>query len=198
MSEHAAGLGVDEIVELLARGAGRPLRDGSSVSQLDHALQTASLLEREVPADHERAAAGLVHDIGHLMPGVGDEAHAAAAAAAVRGALGMRVAGLVALHVAAKRYLLAVEPAYGAGLAPDSVASLVAQGGPMPPDEVAAFAALPLAPAAVALRRADDGGKVEGLVVRDLDHWVPVLQGAPVRTGWPPARVLTRRRRIRM
>ena len=43
----------------------------------------------------------------------------------------------------------------------------------MSPVEVAAFGALPLAPAAVALRRADDSGKVEGLVVRDLGHWVP-------------------------
>jgi len=183
VSEHAAGLGVDEIIELLARGAGRPLRDGSSVSQLDHALQTASLLEREVPADHELAAAGLVHDIGHLMPGVGDEAHAAVAAEAVRRALGSRVAGLVALHVAAKRYLVAVEPAYGAELASDSVASLAAQGGPMSPDEVATFAALPSAPAAVALRRADDRGKVEALVVRDLDHWVPLLQGLSEQGG---------------
>jgi len=87
------------------------------------------------------------------------------------------VADLVALHVQAKRYLVATEPGYGAELASDSVASLANQGGSMSPDEVAAFGALPLAPAAVALRRADDRGKVEGLVVRGLGHWVPLLQG---------------------
>ncbi len=183
MSEDAVGLGVDEIMELLATGAGRPLREGSSVSQLDHALQTASLLEHEVPADHELTAAGLVHDIGHLVPGVGDDAHATVAAEVVRAVLGGRVADLVALHVQAKRYLVATNPGYGAELGPDSVASLATQGGPMTPDETAAFEALPLAPAAVALRRADDSGKVEGLMVRDLNHWAPVLRGLSEERG---------------
>ena len=183
MSERATGLSVNEIIELLATGRARPLRLGSSVSQLDHALQTAAFLERDVPDDQELVAAGLVHDIGHLVPGVGDEAHAAAAADAVRDALGARVAGLVALHVQAKRYLVATEPDYGDELASDSVASLTTQGGPMSADEVAAFAMLALAPAAVALRRADDSGKVEGLVVRDLGHWVPVLRGLSLRGG---------------
>ena len=172
-----SGLGVGGIVDLLATGAARPLRHGSSVSQLDHALQTAALIGRQAPDDHELMAAGLVHDIGHLVPGVGDAEHAAAAAATVRGALGDRVADLVALHVEAKRYLVATEPGYGAELASDSVASLANQGGSMSPDEVSAFEALPLAPAAAALRRADDSGKVDGLVVRDLAHWVPLLRG---------------------
>ena len=101
----------------------------------------------------------------------------------MRDELGDRVAGLVALHVQAKRYLVATEPHYGDELAADSVASLTTQGGPMSPDEVAAFAMLPLAPAAVALRRADDSGKVEGLMVRDLGHWVPVLRGLSKRGG---------------
>ena len=70
-----------------------------------------------------------MHDIGHLLPGVGDAAHASAGAEAVRAALGARVAGLVALHVEAKRYLVATEPGYGGGLGPDSVASLATQGG---------------------------------------------------------------------
>ena len=89
---------------------------------------------------------------------------------------GARVAGLVALHVEAKRYLVATEPGYGAGLGPDSVASLATQGGSASPGEVADFAALPLASGAIALRRADDSGKVEGLVVGDLPSWVPLLR----------------------
>ena len=70
----------------LQRGrAGRPPGHGRSdpqlsptvpVSQLDHALQTAALLERSHPDDDELAVAGLVHDIGHLLPGGTDEAHA--------------------------------------------------------------------------------------------------------------------------
>ena len=177
MSERPPGLGTDEIVRLLAAAAARPLYAGAAVSQLDHALQTAALLQDRYPDDPELAAAGLVHDIGHLLPGVGDAAHASAGAAAVRTALGARVAGIVALHVEAKRYLVATEPGYGGGLGPDSVASLVTQGGAASPREAAAFAALPLAGAAVALRRADDSGKVEGLVVGDLPSWVPLLRG---------------------
>ena len=164
------------MVELLAGGASRRLHAGSSVSQLEHALQTAALLARWHPDDLELAAAGLVHDIGHLVPGVSDEAHARAGAEAVRGVLGDRVAGLVALHVEAKRYLVATEPGYGDELGPDSVASLATQGGPLSPEEGAAFEALPLAAEATSLRRADDSGKAEGLAVRDLRWWAPLLR----------------------
>jgi predicted HD phosphohydrolase len=179
--EWPTGLGVEGIVDLLAAGAERPLDRGTSVTQLDHALQTAAALGHEFPDDPELAVAGLVHDIGHLLPGVGDAAHAAAAAAVVRVALGERVAGLVALHVEAKRYLVATEPGYSDALGPDSVVSLGAQGGPLSPGDAAAFAALPLAPAAAALRRADDGAKVEGLVVQDLGSWVPIVRGLSER-----------------
>ena len=92
------------------------------------------------------------------------------------------MAGLVALHVEAKRYLVATEPGYGGGLGPDSVASLATQGGSASPGEVAAFAALPLGGARPsALRRADDSGKVEGLVVGDLASWVPLLRALSER-----------------
>ncbi len=187
------GLGVDEIVTLLATGATRPLRTGTSVSQLDHALQTAALLGHAYPDDPELAAAGLVHDIGHLLPGVDDRTHPDAGASAVRAALGERVAGLVALHVQAKRYLLATERAYGGVLAPDSVASLAAQGGPLPAGAVAAFEDLPLAGAAIALRRADDAAKTEWPEVRDLGSWVPLLRELSDRGGSTVRRGMRRR-----
>jgi len=62
-----------------------------SFTHLDHALQTASVLRAQFPDDPELAVAGLVHDIGHLIEGVGDAEHAVAGAAAVRVALGERV-----------------------------------------------------------------------------------------------------------
>ena len=177
MRDQAAGPGVGEIVQLLGAASAVPLHAGTTVSQLDHALQTATLLRHWYPDDPELAAAGLVHDIGHLLPGVGDEAHAGAGAEAVRPVLGERVAGLVALHVQAKRYLVTTEPGYGAGLGPDSTASLAMQGGALSRREADVFEALPLAPMAIALRRADDSGKVDGLVVRDLASWVRLLRG---------------------
>jgi predicted HD phosphohydrolase len=169
-------LSVDEIVAVLASGADRSLSPTVAVSQLDHALQTGALLARDRHDDPELAAAGLVHDIGHLLAGGSDERHAADGAAAVRGALGERVAGIVALHVEAKRYLVASEPGYGGRLVRDSVDSLGRQGGALSAEDARAFLAQPWAGDAVALRRADDTAKVDGLVVDDLDHWVPLLR----------------------
>jgi predicted HD phosphohydrolase len=176
-------LDVGALVEVLATGADDPLSPGVPVSQLDHALQTAALLAQLYPGDDELAAAGLVHDIGHLLPGGADETHALDAAAAVRQALGERVAGTVGLHVAAKRYLVATEGGYGGVLTTDSVVSLGRQGGAMTEDEAAAFLARPWADDAVTLRRADDSGKVEGLVVGDLAAWVPLLRDVSRRAG---------------
>ena len=171
-----ADLSTDEIADVLATGADRALSPGVPVSQLDHALQTAALLAQDHPDDTELAAAGLVHDIGHLLPGGRDETHAADAARAVRRTLGERVAGIVGLHVEAKRYLVATEEGYGGVLTTDSVVSLARQGGMLSAEDAAAFLAQPWAADAVTLRRADDSGKVDGLVVADLAHWVPILR----------------------
>ena len=183
MSVAVPGLDVEEMLELLATGAAFPLSHEVPVSQLDHALQTAALLAHLHPGDDELAAAGLVHDIGHLLPGGTDEAHATDAARAVRRALGERVAGTVGLHVAAKRYLVATDVGYGGVLATDSVVSLGRQGGAMTDEEATEFLDLPWAADAVTLRRADDGGKVGGLVVGDLAGWVPLLQELSRRAG---------------
>ena len=131
MSNVVPDLDVDQMIEVLATGVDFPLSPGVPVSQLDHALQTAALLAHLHPGDDELAAAGLVHDIGHLLPGGTDEAHADDAARAVRRALGERVAGIVGLHMEAKRYLVATDAGYGGVLTNDSVVSLGRQGGAM-------------------------------------------------------------------
>ena len=77
--------------------------------------------------------------------------------------------------MAAKRYLVATEGGYGGVLTTDSVVSLGRQGGPMD-EEGAAVSWSGRAADAVALRRADDCGKVEGVVVGDLAGWVPLLR----------------------
>jgi predicted HD phosphohydrolase len=169
-------LRVDEIVALLATGADRPLGPGVPVTQLEHALQTAAALRAEEPEDVELAVAGLVHDLGQLLPGGPDETHATDGAAAVRDALGERVAGIVALHVEAKRFLVATEDNYKERLTGDSVVSLGRQGGALEVGEASSFLDSPWAADAVTLRRADDGGKVDGLEVGRLDDWVPLLR----------------------
>jgi gamma-butyrobetaine dioxygenase len=65
----------------------------------------------------------------------------------------------VRLHVAAKRYLCATEPGYSGLLSAESVRTLALQGGPMAPEQVTAFEALPYARDAVAVRRWDDKAK---------------------------------------
>ena len=90
---------------------------------------------------------------------------------------------MVGLHVAAKRYLVATEGGYGGVLTADSVVSLGRQGGAMDEDEAANFLARPWAADAVTLRRADDSGKVEGVVVGDLAGWVPLLRELSRQSG---------------
>ena len=53
--------------------------------------------------------------------------------------------------------------------------SLALQGGPYDLDEVASFESNPGFADAVRLRSWDDGGKVDGLEVRDLDAYLPTL-----------------------
>jgi predicted HD phosphohydrolase len=177
-------LSVEEIVAVLADGGPRALGPGQPVTQLEHALQTSAILRRDQPHDAELAVAGLVHDLGQLLPDAHDETHAADGAAAVQAALGERVAGIVALHVEAKRYLVATDGNYKDRLAGDSVVSLDRQGGAFTSGEVAAFLARPWAGDAVTLRRADDGGKVvRGLGVHALDQWVSLLREVSEKSG---------------
>lgn len=153
-----------------------PDRSGDPVDILDHDRQCAELLRRDFPADEELQVAGLVHDIGHKLVAGDDGGHGEHGAAAVRGLLGDRVARLVELHVVAKRYLAATDSLHVAALSESSQRTLVAQGGPMTAAEIAAFERDPEFAAAVALRRADDAGKVVGLAVHPLDSWRPVIE----------------------
>ncbi|MFE4665028.1 HD domain-containing protein [Streptomyces sp. NPDC056716] len=168
---------VEKLMDLLyaCRGAwDSPDGTGDPVDLHDHALQTAALLRRGRPADKELQVAGLVHDIGQLLRPGDDAGHADRAADAVRSLLGERVSRLVRLHVPAERYLAAVSP--DRGLSPRSALTLWAQGGPMSPAEAAAFARDPLAEDAIALRQADEAGRVVGLDAGVLEDWRTVLE----------------------
>jgi len=180
---------VDEVIAHLEALGRLGSVEGEGLTELDHGLQTAALLEREHPGDLVLQVAGLVHDLAHPWDGPGQPRHAGMGARAVREVFGPRVADLVLAHVPAKRYLVATRPDYAGLLSPDSVTTLAAQGGPMTPDEVARFAAHPDAQAMVALRVADDGAKVPGADVPGLDHWSGALRAVAAkahfdRLGW--------------
>ncbi|MEC3957097.1 inositol oxygenase family protein [Nocardia sp. CDC153] len=170
---------VDDLMSLLAAcedAWDMPDRSGDPVDILDHDRQCAEILRRDFPSDEELQVAGLVHDIGHVLVPGDDAGHGIHGGNAVRPLLGTRVARLVELHVVAKRYLAATDSAHAAALSPSSQRTLIAQGGPMTPDEIAAFEADPDFTAAVALRRADDAGKIIGLTVQPLSTWRPVVE----------------------
>jgi len=174
---------VDEVVALLARWGAQHYDD--RVSQLDHALQCASLAE-QAGAPGELIAAALLHDIGHLIEldrstgQIGDLSvdrhHETIAGRALAGLFPDEVTGPIALHVEAKRYLCAVDPGYHATLSDGSVRSLVTQGGPMTDEEMAQFERHASYREAADLRRWDDAGKVTGLQVATLDHFVTLLR----------------------
>jgi phosphonate degradation associated HDIG domain protein len=168
---------VDDLLRLFET-RGETAYHGERVSQTEHALQCAYLAERE-GADGAAVVAALLHDIGHLLPGLAEDLaergidgrHECAGAAWLARLFGPEVTEPVRLHVPAKRYLCATEPAYLASLSPASLRSLELQGGPLDPAEVAAFERQPHWQSAVRLRRWDDAAKVPGLAVPGLAHY---------------------------
>ncbi|MGL4541997.1 MAG: HD domain-containing protein [Polymorphobacter sp.] len=165
---------VETLIAHLEAWADQPSVEVAGLSELDHGLQCAETLATAAPDDAALAIAGLVHDIGHQITSA--ETHAEDGAALLAGLLGARIAAIVGLHVAAKRYLVTTDPDYRALLSPGSIETLKLQGGDMTPAEVAAFTARPWWQDAVSLRRADEAAKVVGRHTRGLGPWLPVLR----------------------
>ena len=174
---------VDDIVTVLEAGATDMDAGGerAGFSLLEHGLQCAENLRQQYPNDTELQVAGLVHDIGQTLTGNDERAHGLAGAMFIRSILGDRVARLVELHVAAKRYLVTVDPDYFGGLSTGSRESLVRQGTAMSADEVTAFETLPDAADAVALRRADDKAKDPNARPAPLTSWLTALRDVASR-----------------
>ena len=157
---------------------------GEPVTQAVHMLQAAQLAEREGAGD-ALVAAALLHDVGHftgtvsgqqLMEGT-DNRHSHSGADWLAQWFGPEVTEPVRLHVAAKRYLCAVEPGYVGTLSPASVYTLGVQGGPMRGAELDEFAASPYAQAACRLRRWDDAAKDPDAAAPPFDHFSGRLAG---------------------
>lgn len=156
---------------------------GEAVTMAEHMLQTATLAQAAGASD-ALVAAALLHDIGHFTSEFGtytpddevDRYHDAAGAAVLDGHFPPLVVEAVRMHVAAKRYLCAIEPAYHDALSAASKHSLRLQGGPMSADEVADFRASPFHAEAVMVRRWDDGGKVADMPTLTFADCLPLLE----------------------
>ncbi len=172
----------DEIFAIYARrGAGAYF--GESVSMTEHGLQAAHFAAADGAAPALIAAA-LLHDVGHLVVDVpGDIAdwhtdahHEQSGARWLAERFAADVTEPVRLHVPAKRFLCATNPAYFAQLSPASVLTLKLQGGPMTTAEVAAFESEPFHREAVLVRLWDDRGKVAGLATRPLGDYRGLIE----------------------
>lgn len=175
---------VAEVLKLFAE-RGDSDYGGEAVSQREHALQSAHFA-RQAGAGPALVVAALLHDVGHLFHDLPDDApdrgiddrHEDRAAAWLAERFGAEVVEPVRLHVAAKRYLCAVEPGYYDALSTPSKVSLRLQGGPMSPEEAERFRTSPHGEAAITLRRCDDSAKVPELAVPALDEYVPWIEQA--------------------
>lgn len=181
-----AALTPDNIVAFIAdiferRGAESYL--GEPVTMAQHMLQGAKLAE-DAGAPDELIAAALLHDIGHYTNEFGPDAvalgrdneHEDAGAMVIAPFFPAVVTDCVRAHVAAKRYLCAVDAAYFAKLSQASVETLKLQGGPMSADEVAAFEQGENVDAIVQVRFWDDQGKDPDMETPPFAHYAPILQ----------------------
>lgn len=173
----AAGISA-KIADLFHR-RGASEYGGEAVTQEEHALQSA-LLAEQAGATPQLILASLLHDVGHLLHNLADDAPDQGVDD-VHEHLGNRwlqryftpaVCEPVKNHVAAKRYLCAVDPAYMAELSPPSIQSLALQGGPFDVTEVQKFETEPFFKESVQLRRWDDTAKIVGLETPDVAHYL--------------------------
>lgn len=166
-----------------------------SVTQLEHALQSAYLGERE-GAGRNLVVAAFLHDLGHLLGmskhrgdanfstddgskfGTGDDLHQYVALPFLRPVFPDAVVEPIGLHVEAKRCLCAIDPGYRARLSPLSVHTLELQGGTYTPTEAEAFQRRPFAADAMRLRRWDDAAKVAGAKTPPFAHYFSMVEQA--------------------
>lgn len=179
MTAEQAEKNTNEIMDLY-KGYGGAEYAGEKVSQLEHMAQAAQLAE-EQGYDEEVILAAFLHDIGHIseaangdneMDGFGIKEHEELGAEFLRGkGFSRKVVRLVESHVEAKRYLTVKEPAYYDQLSEASKKTLEYQGGPMTPEEAAAFEQYPLFPLIIQMRKWDEQAKIEQKPLPDLDHY---------------------------
>jgi len=139
---------------------------GEGVSQIEHAWQCGQLAKKN-SASLELQLAAWLHDIGHLLSKEGDtptlkghnDRHELVGSNFLKHFFPEAVFAPIALHVEAKRYLIATDSSYSEKLSSDSIRSLALQGGPLSIEECQNFLSKPFAQDAIALRRWDDQAK---------------------------------------
>lgn len=157
---------------------------GETIDMREHMLQTAYQAERK-GADSELVTACLLHDYGHLLVDLPEDAarqgvdgrHEQIGADALANHFPPRIVAAVRLHVDAKRYLCGKSPEYMERLSQASIDTLAVQGGPMSREELAGFESNPWYQDALRVRVYDDLGKQQHLEHPDLDYYLEIARG---------------------
>ena len=173
---------ISQEVDAIFEGRGASPYFGEAVSVAEHCLQ-AAYFAQVANAPDALVIAALLHDIGHLVGAAPDDLeewtddahHELIGGGWLAKRFGPEVAEPVRLHVPAKRYLCATNPAYFDKLSAASVVTLKLQGGPMIGPEVAAFEARPYWRDAIRVRQWDDEGKVAGLRTPDFSAYAALI-----------------------
>ena len=175
----------DEFADLLfdfIKEEGKTAYD-ESVSQLQHALQTASLARTEDGRRHI-VIASLLHDIGHLLIDENDSKndflkkdlnHENIASNFLKDFFSEEITESIRLHVVAKRYLCSIDNSYYERLAKSSKKSFVVQGGALEKKEIIELENNIYFKDAIQLRKWDDRAKVSLKEVEELDTYKEMI-----------------------
>ena len=171
-----------EKILLFYKNRGHEEYHGESVSQIEHAVQSAVLARSILHDDKEFILAAFLHDIGHLvetkdteetMGHFGVRSHEAKGADLLREhGLSEKICRLVAGHVTAKRYLVSTNPDYFHGLSEASKITLIHQGGMMTEAEREVFESDDLFDLHLKLRRLDEQSKIVGQPIDADLAWI--------------------------
>lgn len=172
---------VQKIVDLFNE-KGHSLYGGEAVTQMEHALQAATFAKKNNASD-ALITASLLHDIGHLLHALPDDApdfgvddlHEELAAQFLEKYFIQEVVEPAKLHVQAKRYLCFVDANYYDTLSEPSRQSLALQGGIMNAEEAAEFEKYQNYKEAVLLRTWDDLAKDPTMQTDPIESFAPYI-----------------------
>jgi phosphonate degradation associated HDIG domain protein len=172
---------VQKIVDLFNE-KGHSLYGGEAVTQMEHALQAATYARKNNASD-ALITASLLHDIGHLLHALPDDApdfgvddlHEELAALFLEKYFIKEVVEPAKLHVQAKRYLCFVDAGYYNTLSEPSRQSLALQGGIMNAEEAAEFEKYENYKEAVLLRTWDDLAKDPTMQTDPIESFAPYI-----------------------
>ena len=174
---------IDTLCEIYETKGYETFEGDRLVTQTSHGLQTAMIAELE-GASPALIVSGLLHDIGRIInpkdraltDSGKDAKHEIVGQKYLEEWFGPEVTMPIRWHVAAKRYLVATDPAYAHKISAGSTRSLKGQGGVYSEAEAAAFLKQPFAAEGVQLRRWDDRAKAPAAIPPLFDYYISHIE----------------------